>query len=68
MMMYFSILKPDDDKINSLAADDVYELVDDSIEKVLHKMSKKITAFNTNSRNRYLMRKIQRTLKRTAAK
>ena len=33
MMMYFSILKPDDDKINSLAADDVYELVDDSIEK-----------------------------------
>lgn len=55
-----------DKNILDLTDEDVFELVEESIENVLDKYSKKVTALSANSRNIYLKNKIQRVLKRTA--
>lgn len=55
-----------DKKIVELTDEDVFELVEESIENVLDEYSKKVTALNANSRNIYLKNKIERVLKRTA--
>lgn len=54
------------DKIDLLIKEDIYQLVEESIEKVFSIMSEKVTAFNANNRNNYLKKKISRILKRTA--
>lgn len=53
-------------KIADLTRKDVNEMIDKSIEKVLEEYSNKISALDANSRNRYLKKKIERVLKRTA--
>jgi ATP-dependent helicase/nuclease subunit B len=54
------------EKIDSLSDEEIGGLINDSIDRVLEEMSKKVTALDVNSRNKYLKRKIQRVLNRTA--
>ena len=54
------------ENIDSLGKADIEKLVNVCIDKVLDEQSKKVTAFNANSRNKYLKEKFQRILNRTA--
>ena len=62
---FINMIIPMNDKINDLTEDNVYDLIEDSTEKVFREMSKEITAFDASNRNAYFKNKIRRTLKTT---